>query len=125
MVYYSTRKIHPPSAKPPKSSTGQEALSRDSSHCSETSSKKAMTSKRDYAAVAADEHDEPVIQSSNKRRREQQNSKSKGAEGKPDPTYGQRCAFPGLDDDESAQITDDDLEFEESGDALAYLRAVR
>ncbi|KAJ4298737.1 hypothetical protein N0V88_003769 [Collariella sp. IMI 366227] len=84
-----------------------------------------MASKRDYSAVATDEHDEPAIQSSNKRRREQQNSKSKGAEGKPDPTYGQRCAFPGLDDDESVQITDDDLEFEESGDALAYLRAVR
>ncbi|KAK4139120.1 uncharacterized protein C8A04DRAFT_16144 [Dichotomopilus funicola] len=61
----------------------------------------------------------------NKRRREQQNTKSKPSEGKPDPTYGQRAAFPGLDDEGCGQISDEDLEFEENSDALAYLRAVR
>ncbi|KAL2129620.1 hypothetical protein VTI74DRAFT_7520 [Chaetomium olivicolor] len=84
-----------------------------------------MAAKRDYNAVTADDNDGSTVQPSNKRRREQQGSKPKGAEGKPDPTYGQRCAFPGLDDDQSVQMTDDDLVFEESGDALAYLRAVR
>ncbi|AEO54669.1 hypothetical protein MYCTH_2297476 [Thermothelomyces thermophilus ATCC 42464] len=82
-----------------------------------------MGSKRDHDAVAAD--DSEPSQSSSKRRREQQSLRPKQVEGKPDPTYGQRAAFPGLDDDDSAQISDDDLEFEENSDALAYLRAVR
>ncbi|KAL2150282.1 hypothetical protein VTH82DRAFT_7958 [Thermothelomyces myriococcoides] len=82
-----------------------------------------MGSKRDYDAVTADDN-EP-LQSSSKRRREQQILKVKQVENKPDPTYGQRAAFPGLDDDDSAQISDEDLEFEENSDALAYLRAVR
>lgn len=82
-----------------------------------------MGSKRDYDAVTADDN-EPS-QSSSKRRREQQILKVKQVENKPDPTYGQRAAFPGLDDDDSAQISDEDLEFEENSDALAYLRAVR
>jgi hypothetical protein len=85
-----------------------------------------MGPKRNHSALGADDSEDPSSHSSSKRRREQQASKPKqGGEGKPDPTYGQRVAFPGLDDDESAQITDDDLEFEENGDALAYLRAVR
>ncbi|KAK4239162.1 hypothetical protein C8A03DRAFT_43181 [Achaetomium macrosporum] len=84
-----------------------------------------MGPKRNHSALAADDNEESSSHSSSKRRREQQASKPKQAESKPDPTYGQRVAFPGLDDDEPAQITDDDLEFEENGDALAYLRAVR
>ncbi|KAK4166626.1 hypothetical protein QBC43DRAFT_313034 [Cladorrhinum sp. PSN259] len=92
-----------------------------------------MGSKRDYSALAAEDYDdgdnnEPVVpeQSSNKRRREQQQSKSKSkqTEGKTDPTYGQKTAFPGLDDGDM-QLSDDDLEFEECGDALAYLKSVR
>ncbi|KAH6854901.1 hypothetical protein B0I37DRAFT_363343 [Chaetomium sp. MPI-CAGE-AT-0009] len=83
-----------------------------------------MGPKRNHNAVTAGDNDSSYSPS-NKRRREQKNSKPKQAEGKPDPTYGQRAAFPGLDDDESAQISDDDLEFEENSDALAYLRAVR
>ncbi|KXX76685.1 hypothetical protein MMYC01_206513 [Madurella mycetomatis] len=82
-----------------------------------------MGSKRNYNAVFANDNDGPSHPSS-KRRRDQQSTKSKHAENKPDPTYGQRAAFPGLDDDD-AQLTDDDLEFEEHGDALAYLRSVR
>jgi hypothetical protein len=82
-----------------------------------------MGPKRSHNAVTADDNESSY--STSKRRREQQGSKPKQAEGKPDPTYGQRAAFPGLDDDASGQISDDELEFEESGDALAYLRAVR
>ncbi|KAK3298562.1 uncharacterized protein B0H64DRAFT_385506 [Chaetomium fimeti] len=84
-----------------------------------------MGPKRNHNVITAGDDNESSYSSSNKRRREQKNPKPKQAEGKPDPTYGQRAAFPGLDDDESAQISDDDLEFEENGDALAYLRAVR
>lgn len=83
-----------------------------------------MGSKRNYNAVFANDNDGPS-HSSSKRRRDQQSAKSKHAENKPDPTYGQRAAFPGLNDDEGAQLTDDDLEFEEHEDALAYLRSVR
>lgn len=41
-----------------------------------------------------------------------------------DPTYGQRSAIPGLDDETSA---DDEgvLNYDEDMDALAYLRSVR
>ncbi|KAK4136954.1 hypothetical protein BT67DRAFT_417536 [Trichocladium antarcticum] len=86
-----------------------------------------MGTKRHYNALAGDENPEPVPFPSNKRRREQQNKKEKDKhlEGKPDPTYGQRAAFPGLDDDEPGQIIDDDLEYEEDFGALAYLKAVR
>ncbi|KAK4155329.1 hypothetical protein C8A00DRAFT_13621 [Chaetomidium leptoderma] len=83
-----------------------------------------MGSKRNFNAATADDNEEPSS-SSSKRRREQQSSKPKQAEGKPDPTYGQRAAFPGLDGDDAAQLTDDDLELEEDIGALAYLRAVR
>jgi single-stranded DNA-binding protein len=84
-----------------------------------------MGPKRNHNAVTAGDDNDSSYSSSNKRRREQQNSKPKQVEGKPDPTYGQRTAFPGLDDDGSAQISDDDLEFEANAEALAYLRAVR
>ncbi|KAK3985951.1 hypothetical protein QBC44DRAFT_334165 [Cladorrhinum sp. PSN332] len=91
-----------------------------------------MGSKRDFSALAAEDHDDENTeqpaqgQSSNKRRREQQQSrsKSKQTEGKTDPTYGQKTAFPGLDDGDM-QLSDEDLEFEECGDALAYLQSVR
>ncbi|KAL2269071.1 hypothetical protein VTJ83DRAFT_3917 [Remersonia thermophila] len=74
--------------------------------------------KRNCDALAVDDYDEPVA-TSHKRRREQPVEAPK-----PDPTYGQRAAFPGLDGDDPVPL-DDDLEFEESADALAYLRAVR
>ncbi|PVH72756.1 hypothetical protein DL98DRAFT_563448 [Cadophora sp. DSE1049] len=46
------------------------------------------------------------------------------AEAKVDPTYGQRSAIPGLDD-ETLQYGDEDFDYDEDMDALAYLRAVR
>ncbi|KAK4192462.1 hypothetical protein QBC35DRAFT_483876 [Podospora australis] len=85
-----------------------------------------MAQKRDHNTLAASDYDDEPLPAQNKRRREQQQtSKSKSTEAKTDPTYGQRSAFPGLDDEVAAQISDEDLEFEECGDALAYLRAVR
>ncbi len=83
-----------------------------------------MGTKRGHQALAGDGSDESSSFST-KRRREQHSSKPKQSEGKPDPTYGQRVAFPGLDGDGASNIIDDDLEFEEDTDALAYLRAVR
>tara|TARA_R110002060_G_scaffold32201_1_gene42772 strand:+ start:156 stop:431 length:276 start_codon:yes stop_codon:yes gene_type:complete len=46
------------------------------------------------------------------------------AEAKVDPTYGQRSAIPGLDN-EALEYGDEDLDYDEDMDALAYLRAVR
>jgi hypothetical protein len=45
-------------------------------------------------------------------------------EARVDPTYGQRSALPGLDDDASIDGYDDDLNYDDQ-DALSYLRAVR
>ncbi|KAK4200584.1 hypothetical protein QBC40DRAFT_279624 [Triangularia verruculosa] len=84
-----------------------------------------MASKRDHSALLATDYDDTPSSSSNKRRREQPPSKSKQLEAKTDPTYGQRTAFPGLDDDGNGQFSDEDLEFEECDDALAYLKSVR
>jgi hypothetical protein len=46
-------------------------------------------------------------------------------EARVDPTYGQRSAIPGLDDDTTMEGEDDDLNYDGEMDALAYLRAVR
>ena len=48
--------------------------------------------------------------------------------GRVDPTYGQRSAIPGLDDDAYDGAEDELIYDDESGimgDALAYLRSVR
>lgn len=42
-----------------------------------------------------------------------------------DPTYGQRSALPGLDDDTTMEGDEELLNYDEDMDALAYLRAVR
>ena len=46
------------------------------------------------------------------------------SEAKVDPTYGQRSAIPGLDN-ETLEYGDEDFDYDEDMDALAYLRAVR
>ncbi|KAH7333153.1 hypothetical protein BKA65DRAFT_507279 [Rhexocercosporidium sp. MPI-PUGE-AT-0058] len=52
-------------------------------------------------------------------------SRSKAfTEAKVDPTYGQRSAIPGLDN-EGLHYSDEDFDYDEDMDALAYLRAVR
>lgn len=38
-------------------------------------------------------------------------------------TYGQRCCFPGIEG--SGYHSDEDLEFEDESDAMAYLQSVR
>lgn len=42
-----------------------------------------------------------------------------------DPTYGQRSAIPGLDDDAFFDGYGDDLNYDDDMDALTYLRSVR
>jgi hypothetical protein len=46
------------------------------------------------------------------------------AEARVDPTYGQRSAIPGLDDDAQTDGYEEDLNYDDQ-DALSYLRAVR
>ncbi|KAK3363325.1 hypothetical protein B0T25DRAFT_527045 [Lasiosphaeria hispida] len=77
-----------------------------------------MSSKRNNASL-----DDVATQPSSKRRREQAPSKSRHSEPKTDATYGQRAVFPSLDD--PTHPFDEDLEFEDEADALAYLRSVR
>jgi hypothetical protein len=77
-----------------------------------------MGSKRDNADVEGS-----VCESSNKRRRDHPPSKPKLPEPKTDATYGQRSVFPSLD--HPTYPSDDDLEFEDESDALAYLKTVR
>ncbi|KAK0656658.1 hypothetical protein B0T16DRAFT_319142 [Cercophora newfieldiana] len=64
-----------------------------------------------------------IAEPSNKRRRDQPPTKPKLPEPKTDATYGQRSAFPSLDN--PSYPSDDDLEFEDESDALAYLQNVR
>jgi hypothetical protein len=45
-------------------------------------------------------------------------------EARVDPTYGQRSALPGLDNDANFDGFDEDLNYDDQ-DALRYLRAVR
>ncbi|KAG9235569.1 hypothetical protein BJ875DRAFT_440244 [Amylocarpus encephaloides] len=54
-----------------------------------------------------------------------QNRGSGEAIARVDPTYGQRSAIPGLDEDTRAQSDGDSLNYDEDQDALSYLRAVR
>ncbi|KAJ9155373.1 Snare complex subunit vam7 [Pleurostoma richardsiae] len=84
-----------------------------------------MASKRSIQSISASANEDIPSQPASKRQRGKASSTGKPQqhEQKTDPTYGQRCAFPGLD--ESVANTDEDLEFEDDQDALAYLRAVR
>jgi len=46
-------------------------------------------------------------------------------EARVDPTYGQRSALPGLDDESNPDGEDDGLDYGEEMDAISYLRSVR
>ncbi|OBT55623.1 hypothetical protein VE04_04825 [Pseudogymnoascus sp. 24MN13] len=75
-------------------------------------------SKRDSASL---DYDEP-----SKRPRNSGNAPPKGeTQGRIDPTYGQRSAFPGLDEDGGFGTEDDDLDYGDDAGAISYLRAVR
>ncbi|KAK3330582.1 hypothetical protein B0H66DRAFT_68469 [Apodospora peruviana] len=78
-----------------------------------------MGSKRDYTALLGEDggdEESPSEQPSGKRRRENKNT-----EPQTDVTYGQRSAFPVS----PVELSDDDLEWEDVGDALSYLKSVR
>jgi hypothetical protein len=86
-----------------------------------------MTNKRDHDSLSySDAEDSPATQQqSNKRQRKQDKSnnhkRNQNNNGQPgiDPTYGQRSAIP------VEYPSDDDIEFEDQSDALAYLHAVQ
>lgn len=82
-----------------------------------------MGSKRAHTALDSPSDENTPIDHSSKRRREHAPAKPKPAEARVDATYGQRAAFPGLDG--PIDLDDDDLEYEDAGDALAYLKSVR
>jgi hypothetical protein len=84
-----------------------------------------MANKRDHASlVYSDTEESTATPSTNKRQRKQHSNNRKQHNGQPgiDPTYGQRNAFPV---DSLTTPSDDDLEFEDQTDALAYLRSVQ
>lgn len=84
-----------------------------------------MGRKRKHRAIVADDNDQTSTPGK-KRYHSQKDDKPARVEGKRDPVYGQRFAFPGLDSDDDANlILDDDVEQEDNGDVLAYLRSVR
>lgn len=84
-----------------------------------------MATKRDIDAATDADRDEREPQQSTKRARISSGQKRSKQSHEPqtDLTYGQRCCFPGLDHDNAN--SDEDLEFEDETDALAYLQTVR
>jgi len=54
-------------------------------------------------------------------------SRNRPSEGRFDPTYGQKSAIPGLDDDNTMEADDEGLNYHDEVElsAMAYLRAVR
>ncbi|KAK3934422.1 hypothetical protein QBC46DRAFT_399861 [Diplogelasinospora grovesii] len=83
-----------------------------------------MGSKRGHAALSYSDTEESPPQPANKRPRAQPSSlKPKAQEAKTDATYGQRSFFPGLE--EPVVHSDEEVDYEDEGDALAYLKSVR
>lgn len=83
------------------------------------------TTKRDIDAVINADSDERQPQQISKRARNSSGQKKSRQQQEPltDLTYGQRCCFPGLN--HGYENSDEDLEFEDETDALAYLQTVR
>lgn len=75
--------------------------------------------KRKYEEAGSGSEDEILVEPSIKKSRFKPSS-----EARVDPTYGQRSAIPGLDD-ENTMAGDDWLDYEDGMEALTYLRAVR
>lgn len=84
-----------------------------------------MATKRDIDSVVNTDSEECQAQQSTKRARNSSGQKRSKQSHEPqtDLTYGQRCCFPGLDHDYAN--SDEDLEFEDETDAVAYLQNVR
>ncbi|KAL1865879.1 hypothetical protein Daus18300_006991 [Diaporthe australafricana] len=83
-----------------------------------------MATKRDIDAVINADSDEPQPQHTKRARNSSGQKKTRQQqEPQTDLTYGQRCCFPGLN--HGYENSDEDLEFEDETDALAYLQTVR
>ncbi|KAJ0122906.1 spartyl-trna synthetase [Diaporthe amygdali] len=84
-----------------------------------------MATKRDIDAVTNVESDEQQSHQPTKRARNLggQRKSRQATEPQTNVTYGQRCCFPSLD--HGYENSDEDLEFEDETDALAYLQTVR
>lgn len=87
-----------------------------------------MAAKRGLASVTDAERDFSPSEPSTKRARNATGQQKKATnkqqqEPATDVTYGQRCCFPGLDS--TVAYSDEDLDFEDETDALAYLQSVR
>lgn len=97
-----------------------------------TTTRLTMATKRDHDSAMDSDRDAIATASpprSNKRQRSaaQSSDRPTHTQSQPatDPTYGQRCAFPGLDMAGPAEPSDEEVEYEDDTDALAYLRSVR
>lgn len=89
-----------------------------------------MATKRDLASISDQQPTESETRTppSSKRARNARSGhtqKKQTLEPTTNVTYGQRSCFPGLDNAATAQDTDEDLDFEDETDALAYLQSVR
>lgn len=84
-----------------------------------------MATKRDidFVVNTDDEDSEPQQPTKRARNLGGQKKSKQSREPQTDLTYGQRCCFPGLDHDYAN--SDEDVEFEDETDALAYLQNVR
>ena len=82
-----------------------------------------MGYKRDYDPELLLDGGEARGQPSKRHRRDQPNGAGGQYESAVDATYGQRSVFPSLG--QSTVPIDDDLEFEDEQEALAYLQSVR
>ncbi|KAL9947944.1 hypothetical protein D7B24_001764 [Verticillium nonalfalfae] len=79
-----------------------------------------MASKRDYADSASDHSVEPAA----KRSKSQSNKARQHQNSHIDPTWGQKYVF-GNHDGATTVPVDPELDFEDDGDAMAYLKSVR
>lgn len=86
-----------------------------------------MATKRDIDLVVNTDGQDCEPQQPTKRARNSGGQKKSRQSHEPqtDVTYGQRCCFPGLDHDHDRASSDEDVDFEDETDALAYLQQVR
>ena len=85
-----------------------------------------MAYKRNHDSISPSDGEDGAPQPSKRQRSKQSGTNGnsgKSREPTTDLTYGQRSMFPSLED--STVASDDDIEFEDEGDALAYLQSVR
>lgn len=84
-----------------------------------------MASKRNFDDATDSDVEGQATLPSTKRQRSQQaaSNMSKSQQPATDLTYGQRCVFPGVD--QSLIHSDDDINYEDEQDAMAYLQSVR